>query len=128
MGLLLMLQSQIAWHDVWSADEIKRVVDEQVQCVATVDLYNRSIVYASNLVTQNTRTGKAYDVLNRVQHAMPVHVPNIISIWIIKNEINHGIMKTRHAPVEEVSYCFISNNFENEYKKFVSLHSHHSGK
>ena len=79
---------------------------EQVQCVATVDLYSRSIVYASHLITQTMKQKQSYDR------------PKVISIWIIKNEINHGSVVGRQSPIEEVSYCFIPNNFENEYKKF----------
>ena len=89
--------------DIEAETDDGTIINVEIQCVATLDLYSRSIVYASNLVTQNTRAGKSYDE------------PNIISIWIIKNKITHGIMKTRHAPVEEISYCVTPNDFEDKY-------------
>ena len=81
-------------------------INVEVQCVATLDLYSRSIVYASYLVTQNMMKKQSYDN------------PRVISIWIIKNEIKHGSVVGRQSPIEEISYCFIPNNFEDKYKQF----------
>ena len=92
--------------DIEAETDDGTIVNVEVQCVATVDLYSRSIVYASHLITQTMKQKQSYDR------------PKVISIWIIKNEINHGSVVGRQSPIEEVSYCFIPNNFENEYKKF----------
>ena len=81
-------------------------INVEVQCIATLDLYSRSIVYASHLVTQTMRKKQSYDN------------PKVISIWIIKNEIKHGSVVGRQSPVEEISYCFIPNKFEDKYKQF----------
>ena len=66
---------------------------EQVQCVATLDLYSRSIVYASHLITQTMKQNQSYDK------------PRVISIWIIKNAITHGNIKNRIAPIEDAILC-----------------------
>ena len=81
-------------------------INVEVQCIATLDLYSRSVVYASHLVTQTMKKKQSYDN------------PKVISIWIIKNEIKHGSVVDRKSPIEEISYCFIPNNFENKYKQF----------
>ncbi len=81
-------------------------INVEMQCVATLDLYSRSVVYASHLVTNNTIKGESYDK------------PKVISIWIIRDEIKHGPVKDRKSPVEEISYCFVPNNIEDKYNKF----------
>ena len=62
----------------------------QIQCKVTADLYNRALVYSSDLLSHNIKKGQSYDVLNKVQHVRSVHKPRVISIWIIKNAITHG--------------------------------------
>ncbi len=61
-------------------------INVELQCVDTGDLYSRSVVYASNLITQHSMKGKSYDD------------PRVISIWIIRNKIKSGIIKGRISP------------------------------
>ena len=81
-------------------------IAEQIQCVATLNLYSRSIVYVSNLVTNNTKKSESYDK------------PKAISIWIIRDMVGHGSVLDRCSPIEEVSYCLNPNNIDKEYKQF----------
>ena len=43
------------------------IVNVEVQCVATLDLYSRSIVYASHLITQTMKQKQSYGLLNGIQ-------------------------------------------------------------
>ena len=38
-------------------------------------------------MVQHSEKGKGYNALNEVQHVRQVHIPYVISIWIIKNKI-----------------------------------------
>ena len=83
------------------------IINVELQCIATGDLYSRSVVYASNLISLNTRKGKSYDN------------PKVISIWIIRDSVKQGIISNRKSPIEEITYCTTPTRWNEGYERFV---------
>ena len=82
------------------------IVNFEIQCIDTGDLYGISITYASKLVEQYTKQSSSYDD------------PKVISIWLIRDKIKHGAMADRMCPMDKISMCFEPNIWGGEYDKF----------
>lgn len=83
------------------------IINVEIQCRVTADLYNRAVVYTSDLLSNNIKKGKAYNF------------PNVISIWIIKDKINYGNIKKRIAPIEDIIMCMQPTAWGDNYAPFV---------
>ena len=83
------------------------ITNVEIQCRVTADLYNRAVVYTSDLLSNNIKKGKAYNF------------PNVISIWIIKDKVNYGNIKKRIAPIEDIIMCMQPTVWEEGYAPFV---------
>ena len=83
------------------------IINVEIQCRVTADLYDRAVVYTSDLLSSNIKKGKAYNF------------PNVISIWIIKDKVNYGNIKKRIAPIEDIIMCMQPTVWGDDYAPFV---------
>ena len=83
------------------------IINVEIQCRVTADLYNRAVVYTSDLLSNNIVKGKSYNY------------PNVISIWIIKGKVNYGKIKERISPIEDIIMCMQPTVWEEGYAPFV---------
>ena len=83
------------------------IINVEIQCRVTADLYNRAVVYTSDLLSNNIVKGKSYNY------------PNVISIWIIKGKVNYGEIKERISPIEDIIMCMQPTVWKEGYAPFV---------
>ena len=99
------IYSKASRLDVEVTTDNGTIVNIEIQCVDTGDLESRSIVYASQLVAQYTRQGQSYDD------------PNVISIWIIRDNIRHEPMTNKLYPIQEASVFLKPTVLDKDYTK-----------
>ena len=80
----------------------------KLQCLETGDLFERSVVYASKLISEHSKKGKSYKE------------PKVISIWIIRDPVKHGIIANRISPIEEIVNCVIPTKWQEGYEVFTN--------
>ena len=99
--------NKISRLDVEAITDDGTIINVEVQCRVTADLYNRAVVYASDLISQNSKKGNSYGDTK------------VISIWIIKEKVNYGNIKNRIAPIEDAVVCLRPTAWGDGYEPFV---------
>ena len=84
------------------------IITVELQCLETGDLYNRAVVYASKLIAEHSTPGKSYND------------PKVISIWIIRDSVKHGIISNRKSPIEEIVNCVMPTRWGEGYEVFTN--------
>ena len=99
------IYSKASRLDVEVTTDNGTIVNVEIQCVDTGDLDDRAITYESQLIGQYTRQGTNYKE------------PKVISIWIIRDPIQHGPMSERNCPIEKASVYLEENTWCKQSKR-----------